>query len=102
MARLLLQSGGYEVVGRSGQRAEADRPVPVTSSPNSCCSTCCCPTATGPTSPRTLAALPNPPGVVLTSSHPQGGFGAQLSTLPVLGFVPKEELTVARLAELFG
>ena len=49
-----------------------------------------------------LAALPHPPGVVLTSSYPQGGFGAQLSTLPVLGFVPKEQLSVGRLAELFG
>jgi hypothetical protein len=40
--------------------------------------------------------------VVLTSSYEDGGLGQRLATVPVLGFVPKDELTVGRLAELFG
>ena len=42
------------------------------------------------------------PGVVLISSYAGGGLGARLERAPVLGFVQKDELTVARLAELFG
>ena len=49
-----------------------------------------------------LALLPHPPGVVLTSSYAGGGLGPRLESTPVLGFVQKDELTVARLAELFG
>ena len=49
-----------------------------------------------------LALLPHPPGVVLTSSYERAGLGSRLERTPVLGFLPKDELTVARLAELFG
>ncbi len=31
-----------------------------------------------------------------------GGLGPRLASVPVLGFVPKDELTVTRLVELFG
>jgi hypothetical protein len=39
---------------------------------------------------------------VLISSYPRGGLGARLANAPVLGFVQKDDLTVTRLAELFG
>ena len=42
------------------------------------------------------------PDVVLTSSYAGGGLGPRLEHTPVLGFVQKDQLTVARLAELFG
>jgi hypothetical protein len=39
---------------------------------------------------------------VLTSSYSGGGLGPRLERTPVLGFVQKDDLTVARLSELFG
>ena len=101
MARLLLQSGGYEVVGEAASATEAiARARDLV--PELVLLDVLLPDGNGADVARSLAELPHPPGVVLTSSYPQGGFGAQLSTLPVLGFVPKEQLTVGRLAELFG
>ena len=49
-----------------------------------------------------LALLAASPGVVLTSSYQRGGLAPAWRTALCLGFLPKDELTVARLAELFG
>lgn len=47
-----------------------------------------------------IARLPLPPGVVLVSSRGAVEFGQRLADAPVLGFVRKDDLSLARLAEL--
>jgi len=49
-----------------------------------------------------LADADPPPAVVLVSSHGREDFGARLRAAPVAGFVPKDELSVERLAEILG
>jgi len=101
MARLLLQSGGYEVVGEAGTAADAlDSAREL--EPDLVLLDVLLPDGNGADVADALAGLPRPPGVVLTSSYAGGGLGPRLELTPVLGFVQKDELTVARLAELFG
>lgn len=101
MARLLLQSGGYVVVGEAATAEEA-----VTTArelePDLVLLDVRLPDGNGADVADFLATLPHPPGVVLTSSHEWRGLGSHLEQGPVLGFVPKDQLTVAKLAELFG
>ena len=101
MARLLLQSGGYDVVGEAGTAADA-----VTTArdlePDLVLLDVLLPDGNGADVADVLAGLPRPPGVVLTSSRAGAELGALIEESSVLGFVQKDELTVARLAELFG
>jgi len=101
MARFLLESGGYLVVGEADTAAGA-----VTSvrrlEPDLVLLDVLLPDGNGADVADELAALPHPPEVVLISSYSEGGLGDRLVDAPVLGFVRKDELTVARLAELFG
>ena len=101
MARLLLESGGYDVVGEAGTAAEAlDSAREL--EPDLVLLDVLLPDGNGADVADSLARLPRPPGVVLTSSYAGGGLGPRLESTPVLGFLQKDELTVARLAELFG
>ncbi len=101
MARLLLQSGGYDVVGEAGTAEDAlDSAREL--EPDLVLLDVLLPDGNGADVAQALAGLPHPPGVVLTSSYAGGGLGPRLEHTPVLGFVPKDELTVARLTELFG
>lgn len=101
MARLLLESGGYDVVGEAGTAADAVDSARELE-PDLVLLDVLLPDGNGADVADLLAVLPHPPGVVLTSSYQQGGLGDRLRRSPVLGFVSKDELTVARLAELFG
>src|SRR5215210_5522141 len=101
MGRLLLQSGGYDVVGDAGSAAEAVDSARKLE-PDLVLLDVLLPDGKGADVADVLALLPHPPGVVLTSSYAGGGLGGRLEHTHVLGFVPKDELTVARLAELFG
>jgi DNA-binding NarL/FixJ family response regulator len=101
MARLLLQSGGYVVVGEAGTAAAAVDSARELE-PDLVLLDVLLPDGNGADVADLLALLPHPPGVVLTSSYAQGGLGGRLDHSPVLGFLPKDQLTVARLAELFG
>lgn len=101
MARLLLQSGGYVVVGEAGSAVEAVDSARELE-PDLVLLDVLLPDGNGADVADVLATLPHPPGVVLISSYAGGGLGARLERAPVLGFVQKDELTVARLAELFG
>ena len=101
MARLLLQSGGYVVVGEAGTAGDALASVRALE-PDLVLLDVLLPDGNGADLADQLAALPHPPGVVLTSSYEDGGLGPRLASVPVLGFVPKDELTLARLVELFG
>lgn len=47
-----------------------------------------------------LAAAPSPPAVVLISSRDPAGYRRRLAGSPARGFIPKAELSAARLAEL--
>jgi DNA-binding NarL/FixJ family response regulator len=51
---------------------------------------------------RRLAELPDPPSVVLTSSRDASVFGSRLEEAPVIGFVPKGELSGEALAAMFA
>ena len=101
MARLLLQRGGYDVVGEAGTAADA-----LTSArdlePDLVLLDVLLPDGNGADVADLLALLPHPPGVVLTSSYEHVGLGARMHRSPVLGFVQKDKLTLTRLAELFG
>ena len=46
---------------------------------------------------RRLAADPDPPPVVLTSSRHAADYGRRLTEAPVRGFLPKQELSGATL-----
>jgi DNA-binding NarL/FixJ family response regulator len=47
-----------------------------------------------------LAAEPDPPVVILTSSREASDYGTRLTAAPVQGFIPKEELSGAALSAL--
>jgi DNA-binding NarL/FixJ family response regulator len=49
-----------------------------------------------------LARLERPPAVVLTSSHDPTEFGTLVAESAASGFIPKAELSGARIAELVG
>jgi DNA-binding NarL/FixJ family response regulator len=99
MARLLLQSGGYVVVGEAATAEEAVESARQLE-PDLVLLDLLLPDGNGADVAARLATLPHPPGVVLTSSHEWRG--SRVEQGPVLGFVPKDQLTVAKLAELFG
>lgn len=47
-----------------------------------------------------IATRPDPPLVVLTSTRDAEDFGTRLADAPILGFVPKHEMSVDALARL--
>jgi len=49
-----------------------------------------------------LAALADPPKVVLISSRDASVYATRLATSPALGFIPKNRLSGAALADLVG
>jgi CheY-like chemotaxis protein len=49
-----------------------------------------------------LAATPDPPCVVLISSHEAATYGARLDAAPAAGFLAKRELSGSALAALVG
>ena len=100
MARLLLVSGGYNVVGEVGTAEDAVDSARALE-PDLVLLDVQLPDGNGADVADELALLPHPPGVVLISSYERGGFSARLEHSPVLGYLPKDQLTVARLAELF-
>jgi len=101
MARLLLESGGYDVVGEAGSAAAAVASARALQ-PDVVLLDVLLPDGNGAEVAERLAALPRPPAVVLISSYPDGGLGARLHDVPVRGFLQKDELTVARLAEMLA
>lgn len=49
---------------------------------------------------RQLATLPSPPTVIVTSSRSQSAYSDRITTAPVLGFLPKDELSPAAIRRL--
>lgn len=51
---------------------------------------------------RRLAELPSPPTVIVTSSRSRSAYSDRITTAPVKGFVPKDELSPASIRRLVG
>jgi DNA-binding NarL/FixJ family response regulator len=51
---------------------------------------------------RRLAAAPDAPSVVLTSSREASDYGSRLADAPVRGFIPKQDLSAAALAAVLA
>lgn len=49
---------------------------------------------------RRLAELPTPPAVIVTSSRSLSAYSDRITAAPVLGFLPKDELSPAAIREL--
>jgi DNA-binding NarL/FixJ family response regulator len=98
-ARRQLQDDGFEVVAEAADGASAlsavrrHRPAVVLLDIQ-------LPDISGLDVAEGLARWPDPPAVVLTSTHDPDDFGARLVRCGALGFVPKAELSGARVAAL--
>jgi two-component system nitrate/nitrite response regulator NarL len=99
LARRLLEAGGFTVVGEAADgrsalaAATAVRPEVVLLD-------VLLPDLDGFAVARQLAALDEPPLVVLTSSRDRVELGARLTQTPAAGFLQKDELSAERLAAL--
>jgi two-component system nitrate/nitrite response regulator NarL len=49
-----------------------------------------------------LAEAPDPPAVVMTSTRDAADYGTRLVSAPILGFVPKQELSGAAVSALLA
>lgn len=101
MARMLLSGSEWAVVGEAGEGVEALAAV-ATLAPDLVLLDVNLPGEDGIAVAHRLAATTAPPAVVLVSSHDRTDFGARLRAAPVAGFLPKDELSVERLAGILG
>lgn len=101
LAALTLRRAGFDIVGEAADGREAvTRTVEL--HPDIVVLDVLLPDTDGFDVARQLAALPQPPMVVLTSSRPHGDYGIRIGQSPVRGFVGKDELTGAAVAALTG
>jgi DNA-binding NarL/FixJ family response regulator len=101
MARRLLVAAGLEVVGEA-DGAEAGMSAARATRPEAILLDVMLPDGNGTTAARDLTALPWRPRVLLTSSSPDAAGLDEVHADGVVGFVPKQELPEAPLAELLG
>jgi DNA-binding NarL/FixJ family response regulator len=98
-ARRLLEREGYRVVGEAGDCSsalEAARSL----APELALVDVCLPDGDGFELASRLTALSEPPAVVLTSSHDAAELEPCISDSGARGFLPKAELSGARIEEL--
>lgn len=100
-ARKLLESAGYVVIGDAEDGASAIASVG-TLRPDVVLLDVLLPDMTGFDVAKELAARPERPLVVLTSSRSASDLGALAGTEHAQGFISKGDLTVAALAALVG
>jgi DNA-binding NarL/FixJ family response regulator len=98
-ARKLLESAGYLVVGNAEDGASAIAAVSELR-PDVVLLDVLLPDMSGFAVARELAAQPERPLVVLTSSRSASDFGSLVRTEHAKGFISKRDLTVAALAAL--
>ena len=100
-ARKLLESAGYDVVGDAEDGASAIAAVRALV-PDVVLLDVLLPDMSGFDVAKELAAGPERPLVVLTSSRTASDFGAILTTAHARAFISKRDLTLAALAALVG
>jgi DNA-binding NarL/FixJ family response regulator len=98
-ARELLMNDGFEVVGEAEDGATAIELARVRR-PEFVLVDVGLPDLDGFEVARRLAAEVSPPRVVLTSSRDARAYGRRLQTAPVLGFMPKEQVSGAAIRDL--
>lgn len=96
-ARALLEADGYEVVGEAGDGDAAAR-LAALLGPALVLLDIGLPGLDGFAVAERLAAMPDPPAVILTSSRERSSYGRRIDAAPVRGFLPKRELSAAALA----
>lgn len=101
MARRLLESGGYDVVGEAGTGAETVAAA-LLLTPDLVLLDVLLPDTNGALVAERLAELEHPPRVILVSSRLRSELAPMLSGARVLGFLQKDELTVPHLRDLAG
>lgn len=101
VARQLLESEGFDVVGESGDGATAVADARRLQ-PDVVLLDVQLPDRNGFDVARELAELPVAPVVVLSSSREASDYGSRVGTASAKGFISKRELTGARLAALIG
>jgi DNA-binding NarL/FixJ family response regulator len=101
LARRILTACGFVVVGEAQTVAEAIEAADRLR-PDAALVDVGLPDGDGIALGRRLAALPWSPRVVITSSDPEAATSNDLQQDGVAGFVPKDELPNAPLAELLG
>lgn len=100
-ARRLLASEGYEVLGEAGDLASGLHAAR-TLKPGLVLLDVQLPDGSGLSMAEELRALPEPPLVVLVSSHTGADFGPLVAESGAQGFLAKGELSAAALEELLA
>jgi DNA-binding NarL/FixJ family response regulator len=98
-ARRMLEADGFDVVGEAKDGREAIEAT-VRMRPEIVLLDVYLPDANGFDLATELSALPEPPAVVLTSSHDSEDFGDCLIASTARGFVPKGDLCGSAVAAL--
>ncbi|MFL6122796.1 response regulator transcription factor [Actinophytocola sp.] len=101
VARRLLEVGGLNVVGEAANGEEA-LAMAEKLLPDVVVLDVLLPDMDGFVVATQLAALPAPPRVVLISSLTRAELGTRIDAAPVAGFLAKDDLDGARLAEVAG
>ena len=101
VARMLLESSGYEVIGEAEHGASALAAVRDLK-PDLILLDIQLPDSDGFVLSRELADAGDPPAIVLISSREESDYGDEVSKAPVLGFIHKPELSGASLAAIEG
>ena len=98
-ARALLEAEGLDVVGEARTGAEALEVVQRVGA-DIVLLDVVLPEQDGFAVAEAISALPHPPAVILTSSRDAADFGDRLTRAPVLGFLPKAEVSAAAIDQL--
>lgn len=100
-ARILLEGEGFEVIGAASTGEDAVGQT-IRLAPDLVLLDIHLPGMDGFATADQLAALANPPAVVLISSRERGSFGARIGHAPVRGFLAKHELSGESLTSLLA
>ena len=100
-ARTLLEAEGFDVIGEAADGVGAFEAV-MTLQPQVVLLDIQLPGPDGLEVAQRLAAIPNPPAVVLISSRDAKAYGPRLRESPVRGFLPKSGLSGKALATLLA
>ena len=100
-ARALLEVEGYHVVGEAAD-GEAALALVQRLRPEIVLLDIALPGLDGFAVAERLAAVDEPPAVVLVSSRERSAYGRRLETVPIRGFLSKRQLSGSALAVLVG